>query len=220
MNTLSHRCSFETIELCNDWQRRISLLTGIPPNLETLFAFPFYAWSCENKSLHNNNSSNPADDGGAPPERLQRAPKCDEDFERERVRLKFKLNTDTGGGGPWRISKVNAEFKLCPSYPRNLIVPACIDDADLHNVATFRSSRRIPAVVWRHKATGAIMARCSQPELGWLGWRNTNDELMLKAFVDACETDRNEIMRSKGVDGADIDEDQLAKNRVCVRIMP
>lgn len=179
------------------------MLTGIPPNLETLFAFPFYAWSCENKSLNN----------GDCPERLQRAPKYDEDFERERIRLKFKLNTDTGGG-PWRISKVNAEFKLCPSYPRNLIVPACIDDNDLHNVATFRSSRRIPAVVWRHKATGAIMARCSQPELGWLGWRNTNDELMLKAFVEACETDRNEIMRSKGAEFVEGDEEQSAKNRV------
>lgn len=58
------------------------------------------------------------------------------------------------------------------------------------------------------------MARCSQPELGWLGWRNTNDELMLKAFVEACETDRNEIMRSKGAECLDVDEEQSAKNRV------
>lgn len=195
------RCSFETTELCNDWQRRISLLTGIPPNLETLFAFPFYTWSSENRSLNRADSA---------AERLQRASKFDDDFERERIRLKFKMSNDSGGdGGQWRISKVNAEFKLCSSYPRNIIVPACIDDADLHKVATFRSSRRIPAVVWRHKATGAIMARCSQPELGWLGWRNTNDELMLKAFVDACEADRKEIMRSKGAECL-----QAAKNRV------
>lgn len=168
------RCSFETPEISSEWQRRISLLIGIPANLETLFAFPFYAWTTEAKSN----------------DLLKRASKGDEDFENELIRLKFRLNTD---GGPWRISKVNADFKLCPSYPRNLLVPANIDDADLHKVATFRSSRRIPAVVWRHPINGAILARCSQPELGWLGWRNANDEMMLKSFVDACQLDRIEL---------------------------
>jgi myotubularin-related protein 3/4 len=99
-------------------------------------------------------------------------------------RLKFDLQ------GAWRISHVNAEFKLCPSYPRMVLVPACISDDTLQNVASFRSSRRIPAVVWRHKATGAVIARCSQPEVGWLGWRNSKDEQLLKALSDACSFDR------------------------------
>lgn len=113
----------------------------------------------------------------------------DEDFRKEVKRLDFDLN------GTWRISNANADFKLCPSYPRLLLVPRCISDDTLQNIASFRSSRRIPAVVWHHKASGAVIARCSQPEVGWLGWRNSNDEQLLKAFVDACAFDRGEQKR-------------------------
>ena len=37
---------------------------------------------------------------------------------------------------------------------------------------------------------GACLARCSQPEVGWLGWRSTNDENLVKAIADACAFDR------------------------------
>lgn len=39
--------------------------------------------------------------------------------------------------------------RLCPSYPQQLLVPAWITDKELENVATFRSWKRIPAVVYR-----------------------------------------------------------------------
>lgn len=71
-----------------------------------------------------------------------------------------------------------------------LLVPACITDETLEIVARFRSSRRIPAVVWRHGGNGAVIARCSQPEVGWLGWRSAEDEDLLKAIADACAFDR------------------------------
>jgi hypothetical protein len=32
-------------------------------------------------------------------------------------------------------------------------------------VGQFRSARRIPAVVWRNTSNGAVLARCSQPEV-------------------------------------------------------
>lgn len=200
------KCTFDTFERCAEWQRRITLHTGVPTNLEQLFAFSFYAWSAETKA-----SAAAAEQmlDAEWAERMQRAPKLDEDFERERCRLRFRLDTEPGGGGggggPWRVSKVNVDFQLCGSYPRHLLVPAAIDDATLHNVATFRSSRRIPVVVWRHRGSGAIMARCSQPELGWLGWRNPNDEAMVSALVAACHKDRLEILRARGgttVDGS------------------
>lgn len=175
----SSRCSFATSEQCSEWQRRISLSVGVPTSLESMFAFPFYAWASEHPPSTDNEWAG----------RLLRASKIDEDFRREVKRLEFDLN------GTWRISHANAEFKLCPSYPRLLLVPCCISEATLQNVASFRSSRRIPAVVWRHKVSGAIIARCSQPEVGWLGWRNANDEQLLKALVDACAFDRGEQRR-------------------------
>lgn len=41
-------------------------------------------------------------------------------------------------------------------------------------------------VVNRHRVNGAVIARCSQPEVGWLGWRSSEDEELLKAIADAC----------------------------------
>lgn len=52
-------------------------------------------------------------------------------------------------GHSWRISKVNENYKFCPTYPPYLLVPSCINDDMLESVAKYRSSRRIPAVVWR-----------------------------------------------------------------------
>ena len=40
----------------------------------------------------------------------------------------------------------------------------------------------------RH-ANGAVIARCSQPEVGWLGWRSSEDEDLVKAISEACAYD-------------------------------
>uniref|UniRef100_W4VR85 Lateral signaling target protein 2 homolog n=1 Tax=Corethrella appendiculata TaxID=1370023 RepID=W4VR85_9DIPT len=174
----SVKCSFSTSEQCSEWQRRITLSVGVPENLETLFAFPFHAWASESPAIINSQQDNEWSG------RLCRAGNSDDDFLKEVERLQFDLQ------GAWRISHVNAEFKLCSSYPKTLLVPACISDETLQNVASFRSSRRIPAVVWRHQKSGAVIARCSQPEVGWLGWRNSKDEQLLKALSDACSFDK------------------------------
>lgn len=42
----------------------------------------------------------------------------------------------------------------------------------------------------RHVGNGAVIARCSQPEVGWWGWRCGEDEDLLKAIFDACNYDR------------------------------
>ncbi|XP_017154619.1 myotubularin-related protein 4 isoform X2 [Drosophila miranda] len=217
------RCSFQSAEQCSEWQRRIQLLIGVPVTLETLFAFPFYSWTCDiigsanapAQAIGNGHGKEriPLPNGSGfgscvkPPallsenfpsaceivsqanSRLQRAVRYESDFKNEVARLGFDLK------GSWRISTANADFKLCPSYPPKLLVPCCITDEMLHNVANFRGSRRLPAVVWRHQRSGAILARCSQPEVGWLGWRNTKDEQLLKALADACAFDRGEHNR-------------------------
>ncbi|XP_060662532.1 myotubularin-related protein 4 isoform X1 [Drosophila nasuta] len=202
------RCSFQSTEQCAEWQRRIQLLIGVPETLETLFAFPFYSWTCDiigggggggNTSQHRSTSLTNGLAKSLPSmehlqQRLQRALRYESDFKNEVARLGFDLKSS------WRISTANTDFKLCPSYPQKLLVPCCITDEMLHNIANFRGSRRLPAVVWRHQKSGAILARCSQPEVGWLGWRNYKDEQLLKALADACAFDRGEHARRQAKD--------------------
>jgi myotubularin-related protein 3/4 len=35
-----------------------------------------------------------------------------------------------------------------------------------------------------------VIVRSSQPELGWLGWRNAEDEALIRAIPEACAQDR------------------------------
>ncbi len=42
-------------------------------------------------------------------------------------------------------------------------------------------------VLCRDTRTGAVIVRCSQPEVGWLGWRSTQDEVLLSAITAACK---------------------------------
>ena len=46
----------------------------------------------------------------------------------------------------------------------------------------------------RHQGNGVVLARCSQPLLGWFSWRNSQDEKMLKAISEACSLDRKHIL--------------------------
>ena len=39
----------------------------------------------------------------------------------------------------------------------------------------------------RNQRNGAVLVRCSQPEIGFFNWRNTEDENLMKAFSGACE---------------------------------
>ena len=44
---------------------------------------------------------------------------------------------------------------------------------------------------------GAVIARCSQPEVGWFGWRSPEDEALLKAIGTACATDSVSVSLTK-----------------------
>lgn len=171
-DAVTYTCSFSTSDSCLEWHARISLATSVPEQLENLFAFAFHAYMTESSKMDQDWFI-----------RLQHVSDVDESFHREVERMKFDIN------GAWRVSQINIEFKLCSSYPKLLIVPACISDETLMSVSNFRSSRRIPAVIYRHLSNGAIIARSSQPEVGWLGWRNSKDEQLLKALSDACSFD-------------------------------
>lgn len=185
-DSVTYVCSFSSNEACSEWCNRIGSAIAIPDSLECLFAFPFHAWVSESSTSLEQEWYN----------RLQHATDYDEYFQKELERLQFDLK------GAWRVSSINADFKLCPSYPKQIIVPACINDEALASVATFRSSKRIPAVTWRH-SSGAVICRSSQPEVGWLGWRNHKDEELLKALIDACSFDNGEKSPEPDLDCSD-----------------
>ncbi|KAJ1524366.1 hypothetical protein ONE63_010867 [Megalurothrips usitatus] len=167
----SVRLVFLSNDICVDWYRRILEAVDPPKAVEGFFAFPYYAWAKE-------------EGGEKVTQRLKRQP-TQSYFRKEVERLQFDLC------GAWRISKANENGELCSSYPRELLVPSCIKDEELKTGARFRSYGRVPAVVWRHTGNGAVLARCSQPEVGWLGWRSPEDEELLKAIASACAYDRS-----------------------------
>ncbi|RZC39674.1 myotubularin-related protein 3, partial [Asbolus verrucosus] len=169
----TYRCIFGNNESCSEWFDWISKAAEAPRQLEQIFAFYHFIWA--------------KDKGGDDVEdKIRNLKQYTFDhklFKEEMKRLQFE-------GDSWRISEANKNYKLCPTYPPYLIVPSCINDETLECVAKFRSSRRIPAVVWRHARNGAVIARCSQPEVGWLGWRSGEDEDLIKAISQACNFDQ------------------------------
>jgi len=168
----SYRISFGDNSTCEDWHQRLLLSFNIQ-NIDDSFAFIHYQWALEAQfeELEDDIVAITANDSS-----------CDT-FRHEVNRLGFDLS------GSWRISSINKDLTFCPTYPAEILVPACISDQILEKVGTFRSAKRVPAVVWRHIHTGAVLARCSQPEVGWLGWRSSDDEDLVRAIADASAYD-------------------------------
>lgn len=92
------------------------------------------------------------------------------------------LNEGAGDGGAWRLSAANADYALSETYPSHIIVPRVITDEALKASAEYRSKGRLPAVVWRHPATGAVLVRCSQPRSGLTGVTCKEDESIVDAI--------------------------------------
>jgi myotubularin-related protein 3/4 len=47
----------------------------------------------------------------------------------------------------------------------------------------------MPLLSSRHQSTGAVIARCGQPEVSWWGWRNADDEHLVQSIAKACAVD-------------------------------
>ncbi|XP_056276056.1 myotubularin-related protein 3 isoform X2 [Pseudoliparis swirei] len=185
------RCQFSTFEQCQEWLKRLNVVVSPPSRLENLFSFAFHAWCMEvyagEKEQHG--------------ELCRPGEHVTSWFKNEVERMGF----DTQNA--WRISDINSKFRLCPSYPQQLLVPAWITDKELENVAAFRSWKRFPAVVYRHPTTGAVIARCGQPEVSWWGWRNADDEHLVQSIAKACAVDgssRKHISNGGYTNGTDL----------------
>uniref|UniRef100_A0A8C8YSV4 phosphatidylinositol-3,5-bisphosphate 3-phosphatase n=1 Tax=Prolemur simus TaxID=1328070 RepID=A0A8C8YSV4_PROSS len=174
------RCHFSTFKQCQEWLTRLSRATARPAKPEDLFAFAYHAWclGLTEEDQHTHLCQ--------PGEHIR----CRQ--EAELTRMGFDLQN------VWRLLGLflvpiyhlgSCYHILCPSYPQKLLVPVWITDKELENVASFRSWKRIPVVVYRHLRNGAAIARCSQPEISWWGWRNADDEYLVTSIAKACALD-------------------------------
>ncbi|KAK2969477.1 hypothetical protein RJ640_022191 [Escallonia rubra] len=83
----------------------------------------------------------------------------------------------------WRISDVNCNYTMCPTYPFALLVPKFISDEELQQACTFRARCRLPVISWCDTRTGAVIARSSQPLVGlMMNMRSNADEKLVAAL--------------------------------------
>jgi len=67
----------------------------------------------------------------------------------------------------------------------------------------------------RHPTTGAVIARCGQPEVSWWGWRNADDEHLVQSIAKACAVDgssRKHISNGGYTNGTDLPDTDFGKN--------
>lgn len=50
----------------------------------------------------------------------------------------------------WRISTINQDFNVCPTYGSNLIVPKSVTDEQIIQSASFRDGGRFPILSYKH----------------------------------------------------------------------
>jgi myotubularin-related protein 1/2 len=95
------------------------------------------------------------------------------------------FENDQGDNITWRIFK-NAKFRISPTYPQLMIVPAMLSDEQLVQSAGFRSRGRLPVVVWKHPTNNSVLTRSSQPNYGVTGNRCEADRILLRAYRDSA----------------------------------
>ncbi|VVC93033.1 unnamed protein product [Leptidea sinapis] len=83
----------------------------------------------------------------------------------------------------WRISRVNQNYTICPSYAKGVVVPKTIDDETLSAAASFRQGGRFPVLSYRHN-NGAVLIRAGQPLYGPKHRRCRPDEAILNCIVN------------------------------------
>ncbi|BES97377.1 Myotubularin-like phosphatase domain [Nesidiocoris tenuis] len=82
----------------------------------------------------------------------------------------------------WRISYVNSEFSICPTYPKVVVVPKGIDDETIVVASRFREGGRFPVLSYRHEG-GAALIRSSQPLTGPNNRRSREDERLINSVI-------------------------------------
>ncbi|EYC06727.1 hypothetical protein Y032_0074g860 [Ancylostoma ceylanicum] len=87
----------------------------------------------------------------------------------------------------FRISEDNKSFSLCSTYPEFMVIPRGIFHKDLADRSENLCKKRWPAVVWKCKASQAVLLRSSQLKLAVFGWINGLDGKffqLLHSYID------------------------------------
>ncbi|CAI5734541.1 unnamed protein product [Peronospora farinosa] len=93
----------------------------------------------------------------------------------------------------WRLSFINDEYDLCPTYPSVLAVPTSASDSVLAVASKFRSKGRIPVLSWRDCYTGAVICRSSQPLVG-LGQKQCDKDVFLIQAIAATNPSSSKLV--------------------------
>ncbi|KAG7812368.1 hypothetical protein KL921_001600 [Ogataea angusta] len=95
------------------------------------------------------------------------------------VRSEFQRQGLDMDAGPWRLSSLNSDYRLCRSYPSHTVVPRSISDTILAHSVSFRSKNRFPALTYYYAKNGACIVRSAQPLTGIKQNRSLQDEKLL-----------------------------------------
>ncbi|TDH68825.1 hypothetical protein CCR75_006665 [Bremia lactucae] len=93
----------------------------------------------------------------------------------------------------WRLSYVNNQYNICPTYPSILAVPTSVSDSVLAVASKFRSKGRIPVLSWRDRETGAVICRSSQPLVG-LGQKQCDMDVFLIQAIAASNPSSSKLV--------------------------
>ncbi|KAL9642844.1 hypothetical protein ABK040_015815 [Willaertia magna] len=117
------------------------------------------------------------------------------EFKRQGLGDILKRNSvlGTNQGSPWRVSCINHQYKVCDTYPEQLIVPREISDEMLIAAAAFRSKGRIPVLTWVHPSNKCCISRSSQPMVGITRARCREDEELIEGIRRASNCEKLQI---------------------------
>ena len=93
----------------------------------------------------------------------------------------------------WRVTNQNSLYRLCPTYPHKLVVPAAVPDERLSDTVRWRTKQRLPVLAWINPRSHAPLCRSSQPMVGITNAACPEDEALLMAIRAAVVQPRRAI---------------------------
>lgn len=102
----------------------------------------------------------------------------------------MRMGVDLRQAHAYRVTDMNRNYGICPTYPTQLVVPAPITDAEIREIAEFRSKGRLPICCFVHPRNSASIWRCAQPKRGILNAQNAADDRYLAYIAQINRSQR------------------------------